>query len=81
MQLNEGVNIPNLKQGIILHAYGNERKAAQRIGRLLRLNPDEKAIVHVLCYKETIDEKWVTDALEGFDQSKVEWKNYNIKLD
>jgi superfamily II DNA or RNA helicase len=81
MQLNEGVNIPDLKQGIILHAYGNERKAAQRIGRLLRLNPNEKAIVHVLCYKETIDEKWVTDALEGFDQSKVEWKNYNIKLD
>ena len=31
MQLNEGVNIPNLKQGIIMHAYGNERKAAQRI--------------------------------------------------
>jgi superfamily II DNA or RNA helicase len=31
LQLNEGVNIPNLKQGIIMHAYGNERKAAQRI--------------------------------------------------
>ena len=31
MQLNEGVNIPNLRQGIIMHAYGNERKAAQRI--------------------------------------------------
>ena len=30
-QLSEGVNIPNLKQGIILHAYGNERKSAQRI--------------------------------------------------
>jgi superfamily II DNA or RNA helicase len=31
LQLNEGINIPNLKQGIIMHAYGNERKAAQRI--------------------------------------------------
>ena len=31
LQLSEGVNIPNLKQGIILHAYGNERKSAQRI--------------------------------------------------
>jgi superfamily II DNA or RNA helicase len=31
LQLNEGVNIPNLKQGIIMHAYGNERKASQRI--------------------------------------------------
>ena len=80
MQLNEGVNIPNLRQGIIMHAYGNERKSAQRIGRLLRLNPDEKAIVHILCYKHTVDEKWVKTALEGLDSSKIEWKNYNVNL-
>ena len=81
LQLNEGVNIPNLRQGIIMHAYGNERKAAQRIGRLLRLNPNEKAIVHILCYMNTIDEKWVKEALEEFDQSKVIWKDFGVKLD
>ena len=81
LQLNEGVNIPNLRQGIIMHAYGNERKAAQRIGRLLRLNPDEKAIVHILCYVDTVDEKWVKEALEGFDQSKVLWKDFGVRLD
>jgi superfamily II DNA or RNA helicase len=80
MQLNEGVNIPNLRQGIIMHAYGNERKASQRIGRLLRLNPDEKAIVHILCFMNTVDEKWVKEALEGFDQSKILWKDYNVSL-
>ena len=80
LQLNEGVNIPNLRQGIIMHAYGNERKAAQRIGRLLRLNPNEKAIVHILCYKGTVDEKWVKEALEGFDQDKIVWRNYDLKL-
>jgi superfamily II DNA or RNA helicase len=80
LQLNEGINIPDLKQGIIMHAYGNERKAAQRIGRLLRLNPDEKAIVHILCYMDTVDEKWVKEALEGFDQSKIMWKNFDVKL-
>jgi superfamily II DNA or RNA helicase len=80
LQLNEGINIPNLRQGIIMHAYGNERKAAQRIGRLLRLNPDEKAIVHILCYKGTVDEKWVKEALEGFDQDKIVWRNYDLKL-
>jgi superfamily II DNA or RNA helicase len=80
LQLNEGVNIPDLKQGIIMHAYGNERKASQRIGRLLRLNPDDKAIVHILCYMDTIDEKWVKDALEGFDQSKILWKDYGLNL-
>lgn len=80
MQLNEGVNIPNLKQGIIMHAYGNERKAAQRIGRLCRLHPTEKSIVHILCYMDTVDEKWVKEALEGFDQSKIVWKDFNISL-
>ena len=80
LQLNEGINIPELRQGIIMHAYGNERKASQRIGRLLRLNPQDKAIVHILCYMGTVDEKWVKDALEGFDQSKILWKNYGLKL-
>ena len=78
LQLNEGINIPNLRQGIIMHAYGNERKASQRIGRLLRLNPDDKAIVHILCYVDTIDEKWVKEALEGFDQNKIVWRTYNL---
>jgi len=80
LQLNEGINIPNLKQGIIMHAYGNERKASQRIGRLLRLNPDDKAIVHILCYMDTIDEKWVREALESFDQTKIIWKDFGVKL-
>ena len=73
MQLNEGVNIPELAAGIIMHAYGNERKSNQRIGRLLRLNPDETATVHILCYKNTIDEKWVEAALRDLDQSKIKY--------
>ena len=74
LQLNEGVNIPELRQGIILHAYGNERKSSQRIGRLLRLNPNETAIVHILCYEGTIDESWVKSALSVFDQTKIIYK-------
>jgi len=73
LQLNEGVNIPGLKEGIIMHAYGNNRKSTQRLGRLLRLNPNDKSIIHILCYKNTIDVKWVKDALETLDQSKINW--------
>ena len=73
LQLNEGVNIPELRAGIIMHAYGNERKSNQRIGRLLRLNPTETAIVHILCYKNTVDETWVTEALKDLDQSKIKY--------
>ena len=75
LQLSEGVNIPGLKQGIIMHAYGNERKSTQRIGRLLRLNPIETATCHILCYENTQDEKWVDNALSGFDSTKI--RHYN----
>jgi superfamily II DNA or RNA helicase len=73
LQLNEGVNIPDLKQGIIMHAYGNERTTSQRLGRLLRLKPDETGKIHILCYKNTIDQKWVESALSEFDKSKIKW--------
>ncbi|WP_177204902.1 DEAD/DEAH box helicase [Hymenobacter arizonensis] len=72
-QLSEGVNIPNLRIGIIWHAFGNERKAAQRIGRLLRLNPDQTATVHLLMYQDTVDEHWVTQALAAFDPAKISY--------
>lgn len=78
LQLSEGVNIPNLRAGIIMHAYGNERKSSQRIGRLLRLNPDDTAIVHILCYKETVDERWVNEALKDLDQTKIKYHDINL---
>lgn len=37
LQLSEGVNIPSLKEGIILHSYGNERKTAQRVNNTCSL--------------------------------------------
>jgi superfamily II DNA or RNA helicase len=78
LQLNEGVNIPQLKEGIIMHAYGNNRKTAQRLGRLLRLNPDDVATIHILCYKDTIDMEWVSNALFDFDKNKISW--YDTEL-
>ena len=75
LQLSEGVTIPDLKQGIIMHAYGNERKTSQRIGRLLRLLPNEQSICHILCYKDTQDVKWVNSALSSFDQKKIKYYN------
>lgn len=75
LQLNEGVNIPDLECAILLHSYGNERKAAQRIGRVLRLTPDKIADVHILMYHTTIDKKWVKTALEDFDPEKITYKD------
>lgn len=79
LQLNEGVNIPELRAGIIMHSYGNERKANQRIGRLLRLNPKDTATIHILCYSDTVDEKWVNEALKDLDPEKIKYYNINIE--
>jgi superfamily II DNA or RNA helicase len=80
LQLNEGINIPNLRAGIIMHAYGNERKSSQRIGRLLRLNPTETAYIHILCYKDSVDERWVTEALKDLDPKKIKYFDVNVSL-
>ena len=72
-QLSEGVNVPKLKVGIIMHAYANNRKASQKIGRLLRLNPDDVATIHILCYVNSVDEDWVISALSHLDETKIKW--------
>ena len=76
-QLSEGVTIPGLRTGIIMHAYANNRKAAQKMGRLLRLNPDDVATIHILCYYNSVDREWVTSALKHLDQNKIKWINPN----
>ena len=76
-QIAEGANIPNLKTGIILHAYANEKKLAQKIGRLLRLNPEDKSKQHVLCYNNTVDLDWCKKALKSFDKNKIFKYNVN----
>jgi superfamily II DNA or RNA helicase len=83
LQLSEGINIPNLKVGIIMHSYANEKKLRQKIGRFLRLNPNETCTVHILCYDNTVDLKWCKAALQDFDKSKIfkyngEHKKINI---
>lgn len=78
-QLSEGVTIPRLKHIVIMHSYGNEKKASQKIGRALRLNKDEVASVHVLCFRDTVDENWVTKSLEDFDINKIKWLDWTFK--
>ncbi len=70
-QLKEGINVPNLKASIILHTYANEYNSKQRIGRLVRLPVDQLATIHILMYKDTVDEQWVESALSSYDQSKI----------
>ena len=75
LQLSEGVNIPGLKESIIMHSYSNNTKFMQRFARCLRLHVDDVAIIHLLCYINTVDEQWIDNALEKLNPDKI------IKLD
>ena len=71
-QLSEGINIKDLKHAIILHTYsGSSPKTKQKFSRNLRLNVGEKAYIHFLCYKNTVDENWVDGVLEDFNKDKI----------
>jgi len=70
-QLSEGINIKDLEVGIILHSYANEKKLPQKIGRFLRLNPNDTAIIHILCYNNTVDVDWLKKALIEFKKEKI----------
>ena len=76
-QLSEGKTINNLQVGVITHAFSNDTKTRQRIGRFLRLNPDKTATIHILCYMNSVDDKWVRNALKSFDQSKIKYYKPN----
>ncbi len=73
LQLNESTNVPDLETGIVQHSYANKIKLTQRIGRFFRLGAETKrtAYIHILVYKNTVDEDWVKSALEDFDNSKI----------
>lgn len=70
-QLKEGINIPKLKASIILHTFASEYVTKQKIGRLLRLPVNELAVVHILMYKDTVDETWVKKALQDYNPEKI----------
>lgn len=44
------------------------------INKLSRLNPNDTAIMHILCYDDSADVQWTKNALADFDQTKITWK-------
>ncbi len=55
--LNEGVDLPTAKLGIILGGTSSTTEAIQRLGRLLRRDGDKKAILYDVYCVDSQDEK------------------------
>jgi superfamily II DNA or RNA helicase len=77
--VNEGQNIVDLDQALVVQVNSNERHLVQRVGRAVRIREGHKATVWILSVQGTVDEKWTEKALANFDPSKVIYdslKNY-----
>lgn len=54
--LNEGVNIPAAGVAVILSGSGSTREHIQRLGRILRKQPDKEAVLYEVVTSETTEE-------------------------
>lgn len=74
--LNEGHNFPGVDSGIIGQLNSKEKDLVQRIGRLIRYRPGHEAHLYIVVSESTQDEKWLENAVENLDQSKIEYVRF-----
>lgn len=72
--LNEGIDIPNCKLGILVAGHSVKRDWIQQTGRILRKSGDESAIMYQIYIPGTQDEKWAKKRLESVEKGiEVVW--------
>ena len=55
--LNEGVNIPEASVAVVLSGSGSSREHIQRLGRILRKQPDKQAVLYEVVTAQTTEER------------------------
>lgn len=76
--LNEGKNIVDLDQILVIQLNSSELNIIQRIGRTIRFRKGHKALVVVLVAAGTADEQWCDNAFENFDKSRITYYNVSV---
>lgn len=74
--LNEGMNIQNIDNAIVVQLDSVDLNLIQRIGRACRFRENHLANIYILCATGTQDEKWVETALKSFDKNNIEYVYY-----
>jgi superfamily II DNA or RNA helicase len=69
--LNEGFNVPDCSLAIIAGSNSTKRTFIQQLGRVVRMQPDKKAVIVNLYSPETQDEVWMRKRLDGIDKNRV----------
>lgn len=74
--VDEGLNIPEVDQAIIIQMDSNPRTLTQRIGRVVRWREGHTAMIWILVTVGSQDEVWYDAAIKDFDQSKIQFHSY-----
>ncbi|MBJ6759682.1 DEAD/DEAH box helicase family protein [Myxococcaceae bacterium JPH2] len=53
--LNEGVDVPEARVGVVLSGSGSVREHVQRLGRILRKQPGKRALLYEVCTAQTAE--------------------------
>ena len=69
--LNEGHNIPDVDNALVIQLNSNDLHLIQRIGRIVRYRDGHLAQIYVLVAKNTVDEDWAKKAMKEFDHSNI----------
>lgn len=69
----EGVNLTDIEVGIIVQLDGEERAFIQKFGRALRA---DNPIQYIFYYKNTRDEEYLNNSLEGIDKKYIKEMNH-----
>lgn len=67
--LQEGVNISGIESGLLIQLDNYERGWIQKIGRVMRA---ENPLIYILHIKDTQDDKFLANVLEGIDNKYIE---------
>lgn len=74
--INEGHNFPGVDSAIIAQLNSKEKDLIQRIGRIIRFRPEHEAHIYIVISEGTQDEKWLENATENLNQSKIEYVRF-----
>lgn len=74
--VNEGHNIDEMDQAVIVQLSSNERDLTQRVGRCLRYREGHKPMIYILVAQGTQDQSWASDALQNFDPKRIVYDSY-----
>lgn len=68
-----GLTFPDLKLEIVHQLQSNSDTSLQKFLRTCNLEGDKEAVIIVTVYKDTMDESWARQAIEGVPEDKVTW--------